>query len=88
LNSPNLATATKYGEAHGGQVRPREGLDRHRFNLGLGETRLRRKRILGDVVEGGEDLGSEESERQGPEPQPGRVELSVGQPGDAAGVMT
>ena len=49
----------------------------------LSEGRLRRKRILGDVVKGGEDLGSEESERQRPEPQRGRVELPVGQPGDA-----
>jgi hypothetical protein len=39
--------------------------------------------LAGDVVERGEDLWSEESERQGPEPQRGRVELAAGQPGDA-----
>jgi hypothetical protein len=49
----------------------------------LGDARLRRNRIRGGVIEGGEDFGSEESEGQGPEPQRGRVELSVGQPGDA-----
>ena len=41
------------------------------------------RQLAGDVIERGEDLGSEESERQGPEPQRGRVELAVGQPGDA-----
>jgi Domain of unknown function (DUF1508) len=50
---------------------------------GLGDARLGRRRIQGDVIECGEDFGSEMSERQGSEPQRGRVELSVGQPGDA-----
>jgi hypothetical protein len=40
-------------------------------------------RIRGEVIEGGEDLRSEVSEGQGPEPQRGRVELPVGQPGNA-----
>ena len=51
--------------------------------LGLGDARRRRKRIRGEVIECGEDFGSEVSEGQGPEPQCGCVELSVGQPGDA-----
>jgi hypothetical protein len=51
--------------------------------LGLDDARRRRMRIRGEVIECGEDFRSEVSEGQGPEPQRGRVELSVGQPGDA-----
>jgi hypothetical protein len=51
-----------------GVRRVEDSVTRTIASWGLWEARLRRKRILGGVIEGGEDLGSEESERQGPQP--------------------